>query len=635
MKKHYALLASVLTAGLAFAQQVNTSNAMTKQTITHSASVDAKYMGPQVITTPSAGAPVAASSMMVGQILETQIGESTYDLQSNSGNQSRLVLHSNGVVTATWTNSISSNTSFPDRGTGYNSFNGTEWGDIPTERIEQIRTGWPENLALPGGKEMILSHVPGASDPESNQVMTRDQAGSGQWNITTYTNDANGALNILWPRMAAGGSDGNTVHIIGLNNPGGGDEFNFSYSRSLNGGLSLESMEVTIPGTEDSVIERISGDGYAIAAHDTNVAIVLGGSFENVYLFHSSDNGDTWNRDIIWDWPWEPGDVIPGDTIGRTATADENFSIFYDQAGELHVIFGSYYVSDDNLADDQSSYFPLAGQELLHWQESYGFVTDTSAEADGITGAFTQLDTIVISDVNGDGTFGGPFTEVGTYFNALVSQSSAFVAENGDIYVAYAGIADTAYEDQIGSGEDFEKYYRHIFITRSMDNGATWDAPRNITKAYIEREEDVFVENVFPDIVVANDQIHVLFQRDEIPGLHVRGDEHIIIENKIIVATMDVNNWNTLGVQEMEENGISFSLYPNPTEGNLFVELGDNMSEQSYTVDIINTLGQVVLTTEMTPFGVKEISLNGVQKGMYFVKISGENMTTTQKVMVK
>ena len=67
---------------------------------------------------------------------ETVIGTSTYDLQSNAAVQNRIIVHDDGTISAGWTMSTQYNTTYSDRGTGYNFFDGTSWGAAPTIRLE-------------------------------------------------------------------------------------------------------------------------------------------------------------------------------------------------------------------------------------------------------------------------------------------------------------------------------------------------------------------------------------------------------------------------------------------------------------------------------------------------------------------
>ena len=91
-------------------------------------------------------------------ISETVIGTTTYDLQSNSCLQDRIIMHDDGTISAVWTMSQELNTSFSDRGTGYNFFNGTSWGVNRTSRLESSRGGWPSIIAMGSGKEGSITH---------------------------------------------------------------------------------------------------------------------------------------------------------------------------------------------------------------------------------------------------------------------------------------------------------------------------------------------------------------------------------------------------------------------------------------------------------------------------------------------
>ena len=105
----------------------------------------------------------AAPSASVSQSYRTSatqtefvIGNTLYDLQSNRGPARRIVNNGDGTISAAWT--FSANQSgYPDRGTGYNYYDGSAWGAIPTARLEGVRTGFA-NIAVSGGNEYTLAH---------------------------------------------------------------------------------------------------------------------------------------------------------------------------------------------------------------------------------------------------------------------------------------------------------------------------------------------------------------------------------------------------------------------------------------------------------------------------------------------
>ncbi|MDI1234036.1 MAG: DUF4397 domain-containing protein [bacterium] len=84
-----------------------------------------------------------------------------------------------------------------------------------------------------------------------------------------------------------------------------------------------------------------------------------------------------------------------------------------------------------------------------------------------------------------------------------------------------------------------------------------------------------------------------------------------------------------------ETNASSFSVYPNPTEGQLQINFGDNRTEAA-TVSICNALGQKVLHI-LLPAGTSNYSLNttDLTKGLYFISSTVGDRVSTQKLMVK
>ena len=133
---------------------------------------------------------------------ETQIGTTTYDLQTNGSVANRIVYTSNGTVQATWTFSNELNATWSDRGTGYNYFNGTSWGAFPTARIEgATRTGWPEIVTLANGSEVVIAHATGLGTLVKS---SRTTAGTGTWNSIQLSTIA--PSSVVWPRAASGGA---------------------------------------------------------------------------------------------------------------------------------------------------------------------------------------------------------------------------------------------------------------------------------------------------------------------------------------------------------------------------------------------------------------------------------------------
>lgn len=87
-----------------------------------------------------------------------ELGSSYYDLQTNASMGRRIHVLPDGKISAVWT--TAEDLAFLNRGTGYNSFNGTSWfpaTTTPTPRIESTRLGWP-SIGLNGSFEWTMAH---------------------------------------------------------------------------------------------------------------------------------------------------------------------------------------------------------------------------------------------------------------------------------------------------------------------------------------------------------------------------------------------------------------------------------------------------------------------------------------------
>lgn len=580
-------------------------------------------------TTPSAESAQGVQALGDGQIEEEVIGTSLYDLQTNSAIQPRFVLHANGSMSAMWTMSLDGTTSFVDRGSGYNFFDGTSWGSEPTERLEGERTGWPSLVALPGGGEAYICHTSGGD----SYFAKRDVAGTGAWTNSTVS-DGTTTLSNVWHRMAVGGASNNTLHVIGAENLGTDEdpEYFMRYSRSTDLGDSWDIVNVQVAGIADSVYGTWSGDAYNLATSGDKVAFVVGSETRDVVLLESDDNGATWSSNIIMEFPLDSFDnmshlidttvVLNG--LGAYPCSDGSYNIFYDENDELQVYFGAFLFANSDTTDEFIN-LPYA-YELLRWKESYGFVADGTASIDGLTPGYNQLDTIAgVLDLNGDGGITGAIAD---YRMSLTSMAHTFRTDD-EIYLTYTSIIDTLAEDQTAAGTPYDLNQRHQWITRSTDNGETWEPAQDLAKIYAV-DENPLVETVFGNVIVNDGKVHVFYQRDETPGLHVRGEEHDAETNDMVVATFLEEDLDILFVEETNK-GI-FSVAPNPSFGSTTVNFEEG--HENGTVSVINSLGQTVFSA-VAEGSQLTINTANFKAGLYIVNVvEGENVYT-QKLMVK
>jgi hypothetical protein len=81
-----------------------------------------------------------------------------------------------------------------------------------------------------------------------------------------------------------------------------------------------------------------------------------------------------------------------------------------------------------------------------------------------------------------------------------------------------------------------------------------------------------------------------------------------------------------LGVATLE----NMVLFPNPTNGNLNISLGNKVS---VSFKLVNTAGQVVVSGEKQETTVLTVDLSKQKEGIYFLEISSDEGTVTRKVI--
>jgi len=312
------------------------------------------------------------------------IGYTTYDLQSNGSVQNRLDVHDDGTISAGWTMSKEFNTTYSDRGTGYNYFDGTSWINQivqPTDQVDRIETsrvGWASVFGLGNGEERVITHS--TSLNVLNQA-SRTSIGTGAWT------DANiGEFYMIWNRSVAGGLDGNTIHMIALTEPMGtgwsGSLYNglngaLLYFRSQDGGAIWDIDTMQLPTMDTAHFLGFSADDYAISAKGETVVVAYFNDWGDSFIVKSTDNGDSWTNTTFLNFPHDKYAIDEGLDLDSDGVLDQVYStdnsgaLIIDDQGMAHVFYGIMMYADDDLSDGSSSWFPLTNG-IAYWNESYG-----------------------------------------------------------------------------------------------------------------------------------------------------------------------------------------------------------------------------------------------------------------------
>lgn len=543
----------------------------------------------------------------------TIIGNTTYDLQSNAAMPRRIIAYPNGKISTVWTGS-SEASSWTDRGTRYNSFDGTAWGAAPTAKLESKRVGWGNLSAVTGG-EIVVSHV--------NAVTTNTGSGTA-FGTTRTAGEFNG---LTWPRTA---SVGNTVHAI-IGTSAGDAETGFLapvyYGKSTDGGANFDTVSAAfaVAAGYDSLNHAgdVGGDSYAIDANGSTVAVLILGTTEDVVLLKSTDAGATWTKKIIREFPIAryTGGITDanGDTVADTLLGvTSNGSVVVDNNGTVHVAFCDLLVLDPDGAG-LNVFLTATSDYINYWNDA-----DT-----------TLIPVPTLLDLNGNGTFdsGSDFTggtavrygNSGFTLNPMLSVgNSAGASWHNAITLTYCAVAE---EDTNDVGVD----YRNVYITGTADNGATWTDIVNVSQT--SNQENMFV--TVPAQIGADGKVHMQWQQDFDPGNAVQGAHPSSVAD-IVYDNVDISTW-FVGVGNTKKLDASIVAYPNPTSDVANLNITMNNASKA-EIKLVNMLGQTVRTmsVELTA-GANKVSMNvaDLTAGLYSVVLTSNGKSATEKIMVK
>ena len=646
MKKNITFLAGfIISAGL-FAQ-VNSSQSYTKnllKAVNDKVTMSGEEVLSHLMVNPN---PTTSPNAKFSSANEVVIGTTTYDLQSNAAVQNRIVHHDDGTISAAWTMSQEQIAAFSDRGTGYNFFDGTSWGANPTNRLEASRGGWPSIIAMGSGKEASVTHN---TDNTYINMTHRSTVGTGTWTeqIISPTDSSNGMFrDLTWNRTVVGGLNKETLHMVGIANAS--DTVNvvygipnaLLYNRSQDEGVTWDIQDMQLPTLDSAYFNRFSGDSYSLTAEGETVVLAYFNDWGDSFILKSTDNGDNWSKTIFLDFPVDKYTIDSGldldgdDTLDNVYSTDNYGTVILDPNGDAHVFYGIMMYLDDDLTDDgASSWFPGING-IAYWNESMGpDVTPATVHAGDTSLWYSDMmnDNIIAQapDLNGDGQVAGVDSSGGyaLYYSSRASMPNAGLDADGNIWLSFS-----AYTENVDNGS---QVFRHIYMTKSEDGGTNWKNPVDVTPHDIwsGRQECVF-GSMAPEV---DDKIRIIYQKDEEPGLAVRGDDDFIDENEIVYLEIDTVGLfdGATSISENSKKVNNFSIYPNPANDYASIAISLDKTEK-VTLTIVDLLGKEISKEETVLFSGKSterLDVSNFQNGVYFINLQVGNKITTQKLVI-
>ena len=578
------------------------------------------------------------------------IGRTWYDLQTNHGVGTRIVLHDDGTISAVWTTSSNAATGFPLRGAGYNHYNGTDWNAVTNTAIENpvSRTGWPSLGVLGNGSEYILAHD---ADEGGFILSTNTSVGSNSWSSTGPVLDdttvANEERAPIWNRSTA---SGDYLHVIAAYTPSGDNEDSTrkngvlnpnTYSRSSDNGQTWDTYLTMLPGYDSSRAVAGGGDTYAITSRDSVVAIVMGGYGEAVTLWKSTDNGNNFTMIDVdgFQYPGTSRSQWLNDTIDGN---DGSFDVIIDANEDVHLFWGYMrYLRRVENGDTSVFFFP-GTSGIVYWKEGNAAPQIIAGALDRDGSGQLEITTQTVNSVDENDQFpDASWLGVSRYnSNGISTFPSVSIDNNGDMFLVYSAPSEHAVHWQ-------NTNYRDVLVTYSDDDGATWADPQNITQSD-------FTEDVFASVAEqANGTLHLVWQRDDIPGTNLQNNNpaqgnHPAVNNYIMygaIPTSEIKSGNigphTTGKEELDRAAEIFFVsqsYPNPNNGSaqttIFLLNGAEL-----TLEITNMYGQVINSGSLGFYNAGnhkiELDAENLSPGMYFYTISSGEHSMTRKMQVQ
>ena len=608
-------------------------------------------------------APQTAKSVVINRYDlgdEAVVAETHYDLQSNQYVANRMYQLANGSVGVVATMSHEANQTASDRGTGYNFFDGSDWGEMPEERVEPFKTGWPSIAQFGENGEILLAHGNGHM-----QCFIRETAGEGEWTYVGALPDypegyAYTSEYPTWPRIVTCGENHNiAVAAAVLQHSISSDETDLQTVvwRSENP-ADLSSWTITYGPLHETGWDhnQFSADDYCMAANGHTVALLYSGCLTNsVWMFKSTDDGATWTSTRVWENPYEGRefDEEPAWGMEDTLFMPMNGAVTVDNNGVVHVALNTFemahtlenepgyytywsgravdgilYWNDTQVAPIQSEDGNPHHAARLWWPAEEGYVqmhTD-STKWIGYIPLFEGYD-----GFNNDAYYMSGSEYISKFYGAS-GHPALSCDPYGNLAMAFSTPDVRRIETNTGNTNC---YYRSIFVSyRNVDEGYWKEVEECLTEPSVNPlhhiNEAIFTNSVAN--TVNPGEFWFSYQADHFIGLYwgSNASQTDASDNEITVVKV-TPEW--VSVPETEAKDVVYAIYPNPVTDNVMNV--QSSCDADATITIVNLVGQTVkqfnksLTT-----GINTISVD-LKTGVYFCTISANGFNKTVKFVVK
>jgi len=559
---------------------------------------------------------------------EMEVMQTKYDLQSNKAIANRLYAWPDGTLAAVETMG-NQDPGFNDRGTGYNYFDGSQWGAMPNARLETEWAGWPSIAPWGETGEINIAHL-----SEGMGISRRPVKGEGEWEHFTHMGPPEVPW-LSWVRAVASGENNEYFHyFVNTYDPYEGQAQAMLYCRSTDGGETLDIDHHLFEEIGISHYNEIGADVYAMDSRGSTIVFLVGNAWMDLVMLKSEDNGENWEKIIIWEHPypnfdWNTTVMNPNDTLWAP---DGSLSIVLDSEEKAHVVFGLSFVAHWE-AGTTYSYFYMA-DGIGYWNENMGQIEEADDPHYTLSPDYLEQNGMLVGwsqDVNGNGVLDLDELDVMVYPSIGLSTMPTIAIDNNDvIMIAYASTTE-GFDNTIN-------YYKHIWARYSPDKGESWSDFVDLDADFIH----ILDECIYPTLATHawDAKFHLIYSIDNYPGLNQDpgGAVHDPQTNTIwhvyfddVVGIFDQETELTIDAPEV-------LISPNPCTN--FAELVFDLDNQNdATLEVFNVAGQNVIAPQSLYLvkGSNKINLDvsEFETGIYFAVVKVANKTLTGKIIVE